>query len=150
MKIKALLAASLLIFAASCGKKDSTPVDLDANTRDFIGTVSVETSDGIIENTNVSVSCNFDKNGKTATVIFFGVKFAEKMPMMDITIPDVKIKTGTYSTSLECTNVDPIALGEPNPQYVVTDFSGTMTEDELSITTNFGDYSTTYNGTRKE
>lgn len=146
--ILAAAAALLAVFMTGCSKDNSgdSPVIDPVEPASYTGTLKV-TSDGV-ENTteNVHVSVSFQENG-TVDILFHKVKFVPQMPVtLDVTVPGVssEAKDGVYHLSGE--DIIPVAMGMPYEKFKVTGLSGTLNEDIMSLSLNFGQYPTSYSG----
>lgn len=138
--------AALALFACSKEEKNELPVAVVA---DYKGLVSVDGSKGKFEMEDVEVNFTPSEDGKTATITMYKVRLAEKMPSMDITIPDVKLTSTKEGIQLGCDNVIPKALGGDFPNYTIHDMTGTVKEDEIDFSLKFGTTPTSYKGTKQ-
>lgn len=152
MKKLILIAAYLLAaFMTGCSKSPSgdEPVIDPVEDVSYIGTMKVISGgeENVSENVNVSVSFNGDK---TVDIMFHKVKFVPQMPMpLDVTVPGVKYevgKDGVYAISAD--GIVPVALGVPYEKFRVSGLTGTFEEDDLSLALTFGQYPTSYSGSR--
>lgn len=144
-----LLLSSLLLVAIACDKTDNNEPEIPVPA-DYVGTVTVEYEGTSFDNEDISVSFEPSDDGTTASLTIHQVKFVPQMPVtIDVTVPDVALKTSGGKTQLSCDSVDPIAMGGPFPRYHVTGLSGTLEGDILSFSLRFGDYPTSFTGKKK-
>ena len=71
------------------------------------------------------------------------------MPVrVDVTIPGLQEAAGSApgETVLVCPDVNPLALGGEEPRYHVSGFRGTVSDDLLEFSLNFGQYPTYFTG----
>ena len=149
MKInKMILAlAALALLACNNEEKNELPV---AVASDYKGVATVEASSGTFDTEDIEVNFTPSEDGKTATITIFKIRFSPKMPMqVDVTIPNVELTSTKEGILLACDNVVPQALGGDFPQYTVTAMTGTVKDDEIAFSLNFGSTPTSYKGTKQ-
>ena len=128
-----LALAALALLACNKEEKNETPV---AEAGDYKGVVTVEASSG--------------EDGTTAVITINKIRFVPQMPVtIDVTIPDVALTSTKDGFQLACDNVIPLAMGGEYPRYTVTDLTGTLKDDELTFSLNFGATPTSFKGTRQ-
>lgn len=149
--------ATAALFFVSCNEGDDTPTPPVSNDGAYNGTVIVApgTADEYTHpGTEVTI---VDNKNETVDIKILKVKFAEKMPAMDITVPGVKLtklESGGYSISGD--NIIPTAAGGPFSQYTVTGLTGTISESPTGVYTTpslifsmtCGTYPVSYSGIR--
>ena len=141
-----LALAALALLACNKEEKNELPVAVVA---DYKGLVSVDGSKGKFEMDDVEVNFTPSEDGKTATITLYKVRLAERMPSMDITIPDVNLTSTKDGIQLACDSIIPKALGGDFPNYTVYDMTGTVKEDEIDFSLKFGATPTSYKGTKQ-
>ena len=142
-----LIAAAVLVIG--CGKNEDvktiTPISADYN-----GTVSVVFNDASFDNPDINVNFTPSADGKTASIIIYKIKFVPQMPVtIDVTIPDINLTSDSKTISFSKDTVVPLAMGGEYPRYTVTDLKGTIEGERISFSLNFGDYPTSFTGTKR-
>ena len=89
MKLNRIIVALAALALLACSKEEKNELPV-AVVADYKGLVSVDGSKGKFEMDDVEVNFTPSEDGKTATITLYKVRLAERMPSMDITIPDVK------------------------------------------------------------
>ena len=83
----------------------------------------------------------------TLNINLYGIKFASKMPAIDMVIPGVQYTRTADKITLSGDNIIPTMGNNPVERYVVTNLTGTITADLLTITNNYATYENcTYRG----
>ena len=150
MQFKHMFLALATLAAIGCNK--NTPEETAGPKEgSYVGTVTVNSTSGeVFDNENIEVSFTPSKDGKTATLVMYQIKFTPKMPMkLDVTIPDVNISAEGEDIKLACAEVVPLAMGGPFPNYTVTDLTGKISGDNLTFSLNFGATPTSFSGSIK-
>lgn len=148
--IKILLIATIVTFFAACDKnKDNgndnqnggnTNTELTEITFNVMSNVGGDTP-----YTQENVSVIVEKKGEVIDMKLQKVKFAEKMPAMDITIPGIAISNETLSGD----GIIPLTMGGEFPAYTITNLEGTMTKNNLSVSMMCGKYPLQLTGANK-
>ncbi|MBR1869603.1 MAG: hypothetical protein IJ799_06030 [Bacteroidales bacterium] len=147
MKTKLLSAAIGLLVLAACSQKEDEPV-YESKEGSYVGTVTVHSKSGVVENENVTVE--YIPQGNTASIVFHQIRFVPAMPPLDVTVPEILVEASSGTEAvLTCSRVIPLALGGEFPQYEVTDFEGKVSAESLSFSLNFGSTPTSFAGTAK-
>ena len=76
----------------------------------------------------------------TLYINLYGIKFASKMPAIDMVIPGVQYTRTADKITLSGDNIIPTMGNNPVERYVVTNLTGTITADLLTITNNYATY----------
>ena len=151
-RLKIFSIALAAAFFASCGDGNTPPEPeptVDPVELKFRGDFSVApgTDDAFtITERNIQISVV----DETATILMLGVKFAELMPELVITIPGVTVgpanAAGTITLSGD--GIVPVAMGGPFPQYTITGFEGSIDEGKETFTFSMtcGTYPVTFTG----
>ena len=143
MKIKLFTLALAALTLLACEK---TPEPIVPEEADYVGTLVVESSKGPVENTEARVKFQPNQDG-SAELTLYEVKFSPGMPMkLDVTIPDVKVTSTANKITLAGTDIIPLALGGEFPNYIVTDLTGEIVGDKMTLSLKFGGIPTTYVG----
>ena len=143
---KAFLIAAVLVVAAACSKNEPVKIIETPTETVYSGTMTVvaDGKDNVSKNVNVNVSLQDDG---TATIIFNKVKFVPQMPVsLDVTVPGVKCEIRENEIILSGNGIVPMAMGMPYAKYNVTSLAGKITAGKLTISLNFGEFATSYDG----
>lgn len=137
----------MLLAVAGCSK-DNVNEEMEApRSSVYSGSLNVVAGgkDNVTE--GVEVNADIDKDG-VLTLVFHKVKFVPQMPVsLDVTVPDVKYsREADGSLLLSGDGIVPITMMQPYPKYTVTGLSGKMSAKALSVSLNFGEFSTSYSG----
>ena len=148
MKLNRMILAFAALALLACNKeeKNETPV---AEAGDYKGVVTVEASSGTFDNEDIEVNFTPSEDGATATITINKIRFVPQMPVtIDVTIPNVGLTSTKNGFQLACDNVIPLAAGGEYPRYTVTNLTGTLKDDELAFSLNFGSTPTSFKGTK--
>ena len=149
---KMFFAAALMLAVIACGK-DEKPVDLPGQNEqtfpaDYTGTVTVIFNGEEVENPDITVTVRESEEEGMLEIDMFQIRFVPLMPVqVDLTIPSVSYKVlhdGSLSLSMD--DMDPLYLGKPMERYHVTGFTGTLDDEGLTFSLNFGSYPTSFTG----
>lgn len=145
---KVLLA--LAAFALLACNKNEPEILPTPEMADYKGTVTVTYQGAPFDNDDVEVNFTPSEDGTTASITIFKIRFVPQMPVtIDVTIPDVGLTVTKEAIQLSCDNVIPLAMGGEFPRYTVTGLKGTVKDNELDFSLNFGDYPTSFKGTKQ-
>lgn len=142
-----IFAALALIAFASCDDEHTPHVALDA---DFVGTVTVAPTN--LSLSDVNIELNFSENGSKVDIEMLQVKFADKMPKLDLKIAGVtatELSSGAWK--LSGANIIPTSAGVPNPNYTISELTGTLSKDgkSLEFTMKTGTFTISFKGAPK-
>lgn len=146
MKTKFLFAALAALTLISCGKiNPETPVE--PKESDYKGTVTVIYESAPFDNENIEVNFTPSEDGKTASITIYKIRFVPRMPVtIDVTIPNVELRSTTEKILLSGDQIIPLAMGGEYPRYIVTNLEGEIKNNEMTFSLNFGDYPTSFKG----
>lgn len=149
MKTIRLFAFLLGLLLVGCGEE--TPVTpFVPEESDYVGTVTVIYQDAPFDNEDISVNFTPSEDGKTASITLHQIRFVPQMPVtIDVTIPDIILKSTTEKVILTCEKAIPLAMGGEYPRYTVTGLQGEIIDKEMTFSLRFGDYPTSFKGQRK-
>lgn len=142
--LNAFLIAAVLTVAAACSKNEPVKIIETPTETVYSGTMTVVAGgkDNVSENVNV----NLQDDGK-ATIIFNKVKFVPQMPVsLDVSVPGVKCEIRENEIILSGNDIVPLAMGMPYAKYNVTSLTGKIVAGKLTISLNFGEFATSYDG----
>lgn len=148
MKLNRMILAFAALALLACNKeeKNETPV---AEAGDYKGVVTVEASSGTFDNEDIEVNFTPSEDGATASITINKIRFVPQMPVtIDVTIPNVGLTSTKNGFQLACDNVIPLAMGGEYERYTVTNLTGTLKDDELAFSLNFGSTPTSFKGTK--
>ena len=139
------LMTALTMFAA-CSKDDDNK-DVTVEDNSFVGTVTVV--EPHFTASDIKVSVTPIEGTKTMDIKLFEVKFNERMPMtVDLTIPKVSYTVEGNTINFFGENIIPtMGAGYEKPDYTVTGLKGTIKDEKIDFSLNFGAFPTKYAGT---
>ena len=144
MKIKLFTAVLAALALIACEK---TPTPIVPEEADYVGTVTVESSAGTVENTGSRVEFTPSEDGTTADLVLHEISFSPRMPMkLDVTIPGVTVVSTPEKLTLSADEIIPFAMGGEFPNYKVTEFSGTIVGNKMTFSLKFGGTPTSFVG----
>ena len=142
----AICAISML---AACENDNNQPAPQpeEPTPGSYSGTMNVDQNDGTVFTKQEQV-ISFEVSESGVMDIFLSkVKFAEAMPSLDITIPDVAYTLTDSVYTLADDNIIPMAMGNEFPQFTITGLEGAISAEELTVSFNCGPYPVEYSGT---
>lgn len=144
--LKAFLIAAVSVVAAACSKNEPVKIIETPAETVYSGTMTVVAGGKDNVSENVKVNVNLQEDG-TATIIFNKVKFVPQMPVsLDVTVPGVTCEIRENEIILSGNDIVPLAMGMPYAKYNVTSLSGKIIAGKLTVSLNFGEFSTSYVG----
>ena len=148
MKLNRMILALAALALLACNKeeKEELPVAVAA---DYKGVATVEASSGTFDTEDIEVNFTPSEDGTVATITINKIRFVPQMPVtIDVTIPNVGLTSTKDGFQLACDNVIPLAMGGEYERYTVTNLTGTLKDDELAFSLNFGSTPTSFKGTK--
>lgn len=143
--IAAMVAVLLPLAIVSCGTKEE-PEKTPEPIGEFTGSFSIVNSDGSTFSME-DIRAGYEVGEGVVDITLYGVSFSPRMPMtLDMTIPGVAVSKAPDGYSLSSASITPVALGKPFPNYMVTDLSGSLTDDLLTLKMDIGGCPSTYSG----
>lgn len=134
----------MLLF--SCNKDDK---GVAAGVYEFDGMITTRADDTDYNTEDVAVKVDYDKDAGTASVLLRHVKFVPWMPVtLDLLLQDVRATANGTVVSLSGRDILPVeypSMVEAD-DYLVTSFSGSLTEQSLELSLSFDDYTVKYTG----
>lgn len=140
----------ILFFTAlilcGCTKSDKNE-DIVPQNGDYIGTLTVDQNDGTIY-TDSDIAVEIIINADTSLdIIMKEVKFSSKMPVtLDMTIKNVQYTINGKVMVLSGTDLIPWAMGGEFPRYTITDLTGSISNQDITMEMSCGGYPLEYNG----
>lgn len=144
MKIKLFTAALAALALIACEK---TPTPIVPEEADYVGTVTVESSVGTVENTGARVEFSPSEDGTTADLTLYEISFSPKMPMtLDVIIPGVAVVSTPEKITFSADEIIPFAMGVEFPRYLVTELAGEIVGNKMTFSLKFGGTPTSFVG----
>lgn len=151
MKKILFVLAALAAVMVSCDKQEpetenQEEVIVKNDTVFYTGTLIANASSGDCQTPDTRISINPSDKADSASITIFKAKLAQRMPAMDIIIPGITIQKNGNVTLLSSETSVPLAMGNPFPNYTVTEFEGEILNDEITFSLKFGSTPTSYSG----
>lgn len=145
------LCAAMFAVAVSCSKDDDKGDDLATGTKSYVGTVSVDQTDGtFFHDEDVTIDITFNEAAMTFDMKVNQVQFAAAMPIkLDMTVKGIAYTETNGTVSFTGDGLIPEAMGGPFPGYTITNLSGTITATQMSFSMICGRFPTSFSGTAK-
>lgn len=114
----------------------------------YTGTMTVDQNDGTFY-TQSEVQVDYEiLNGKL-NFVMYKVKFAEGMPIkLDMVVEGVDCVGAAGHYVLAGNNIIPYAMGGLFEKFTITNLSGLITDDTMTLSFMCGEYPVTYSGTK--
>jgi hypothetical protein len=151
MKKTVLILAALAAVIVSCDKVETEKENQEQTIENsdsifYSGILIANASSGDCETPDTKVSINLTDKADSLSITIFKARLAQKMPAMDIIIPNISVQKNGNVTLLSSQESIPLAMGNPFPRYTVTEFEGEIVNDELTFSLKFGSTPTSYSG----
>ena len=152
MKKSLFMLAALAAVMVSCEKVETDNggqddvIIVENDTLFFTGTLLANASSGDCETPDTRISINPSDKADSTSITIFKAKLAQRMPAMDITIPNITVQKNDSVTLLTSELSVPLAMGNPFPNYTVTEFQGEIANDQITFTLKFGSTPTSFSG----
>ncbi|MGM9789124.1 MAG: calycin-like domain-containing protein [Candidatus Cryptobacteroides sp.] len=147
MKKLIALAAFAAMFLTGCETIEKLKTAGDAG---YVGTMTVLFQGSEEKSNNVKIDVVYGEGG-TLTLKFNQVKFVPQMPIsLDVNVAGVPYKMRDGIVSFSGTDIVPTygLVNTEMPNYTVTNLKGTIKDDVLDFTLNFGSIPTSYTGSK--
>ena len=139
----------LSLLGLVCCTKDSAPIDYSVGLH-YKGSVWVEYNGESYENKDIEVSFTLSEDGKTADIRMNRIRFVPQMPVTVTTVLPVTVVGSGNNYTFTADNVYPHSpAGVEQQKYRINKLSGMVTGNMLSFSLYFGDYPTTFTGSRQ-
>lgn len=143
--------AALAAVMVSCDKQETgienqEEIVVSNDTVFYKGTLIANASSGDCETPDTRISINPSDKADSTSITIFKAKLANRMPAMDITIPGITVQKNGNVTLISTESSVPLAMGNPFPNYTVTEFAGEIVNDEITFSLKFGSTPTSYSG----
>ena len=151
MKKILFVMAALAAVMVSCDKQETgienqEEIVVSNDTVFYKGTLIANASSGDCETPDTRISINPSDKADSVSITIFKAKLAQRMPAMDIIIPGITVAKNGNVTLLSSETSVPLAMGNPFPNYTVTEFEGEIVNDEITFSLKFGSTPTSYHG----
>ena len=151
MKKILFVLAALAAVMVSCDKQETgmenqEKIVVSNDTVFYKGTLIANASSGDCQTPDTKISINPSDKADSTSITIFKAKLANRMPAMDITIPGITVQKNGNVTLISTESSVPLAMGNPFPNYTVTEFEGEILNDEITFSLKFGSTPTSYSG----
>ncbi len=153
MKKTVLILAAIAAVLVSCEKEETDNikqeeevVTVNSDSVFYSGTLLANASSGDCQTPDTKISINPSDKADSTSITIFKAKLANRMPAMDIIIPGITVQKNGNVTVLTADRTVPLAMGNPFPNYTVTEFEGEIVNDEITFSLKFGSTPTSYSG----
>ena len=138
---------SLAFVACENGHNNALPPNPEKGEC-YTGTMTVDQNDGTFY-TQSDVQVDYEiLNGKL-NFVMYKVKFAEGMPIkLDMVVEGVDCVGAVGHYVLAGNNIVPYAMGGLFEKFTITNLSGLITDDTMTLSFMCGEYPVTYSGTK--
>ena len=138
---------SLAFVACENGENNALPNN-PVEGECYIGTMTVDQNDGTTY-TQKEVEVDYEILDGKLNFVMYKVKFAEGMPIkLDMVVEGVDCGGAVGHYILAGNNIIPYAMGGPFEKFTITDLSGLITNDTMTLSFMCGEYPVTYIGTK--
>ncbi len=148
-----MILAAMAAVLVSCDKAETDDVKqeevietVSSDTIFYSGTLLANASSGDCQTPDTKISINPSDKADSTSITIFKAKLANRMPAMDITIPGITVQKNGNVTLISTESSVPLAMGNPFPNYTVTEFEGEILNDEITFSLKFGSTPTSYSG----
>ena len=144
-----LILASLAITSCENGENNELPKNPVENSC-YMGTMIVDQNDGTtFTQEDVEVDYEVGSNGKI-NFVMYKVKFATGMPIkLDMVVEGVDFTETDGVYTLSGDGIVPYAMGGPFEKFTITNLTGEINNNAMSLSFICGEYPVTYEGTKK-
>lgn len=144
-----LILASLAITSCENGENNELPKNPVENSC-YMGTMIVDQNDGTtFTQEDVEVDYEVGSNGKI-NFVMYKVKFASGMPIkLDMVVEGVDFTETDGVYTLSGDGIVPYAMGGPFEKFTITNLTGEINNNAMSLSFICGEYPVTYEGTKK-
>ena len=154
MKKILFVLAALAAVMVSCDKQETgmenqEKIVVSNDTVFYKGTLIANASSGDCQTPDTRISINPSDKADSVSVTIFKAKLAQRMPAMDITIPGITVQKNGNVTLISTESSVPLAMGNPFPNYTVTEFEGEIVNDEITFSLKFGSTPTSFSGQKE-
>lgn len=142
-----LAVMSLVFVACENGENNALPPKPDTKEC-YIGTMTVDQNDGTFY-TQDEVKVDYEILDGKLNFVMYKVKFANAMPIkLDMVVEGVDCIGAVGHYVLAGNGIVPYAMGGPFEQFTITNLTGLITDDTMTLSFMCGEYPVTYSGTK--
>lgn len=142
-----LAVMSLVFVACENGENNALPSKPDTKEC-YIGTMTVDQNDGTFY-TQDEVKVDYEILDGKLNFVMYKVKFANAMPIkLDMVVEGVDCIGAVGHYVLAGNGIVPYAMGGPFEQFTITNLTGLITDDTMTLSFMCGEYPVTYSGTK--
>lgn len=148
MKKLIAIAVSAAMILAGCETTEKLPASGNAS---FVGTMSVVFQGAEVPSENVMIDVVYEEDG-TLALMFNKVKFVPQMPMsLDVKVSGITYIDKNGVVTFSGNGIVPTygLVNTEMPDYTVTKLSGSISDNTLKFSLNFGAIPTSYTGARQ-
>ena len=148
-KLRLLLLAlmSLAFVACENGENNALPPK-PVDGEYYTGTMTVDQNDGTFY-TQDDVKVDYEILDGKLNFVMYKVKFANGMPIkLDMVVEGVDCIGAVGHYVLAGNDIVPYAMGGPFEQFTITNLTGLITNDKMTLNFMCGEYPVTYTGTK--
>ena len=154
MKKILFVMAALAAVMVSCDKQETEienqeEIVVSNDTVFYNGTLIANASSGDCQTPDTRISINPSDKADSISITIFKAKLAQRMPAMDIIIPGITVVKNGNVTLLSSETSVPLAMGNPFPNYTVTEFEGEIVNDQITFSLKFGSTPTSFSGQKE-
>ena len=141
---------AMVVMFASCENGEhnnlpNNPVEKEC----YIGTMTVDQNDGTFY-TQEDVKVDYEIYDGKLNFVMYKVKFASGMPIkLDMVVEGVDRLGAVGNYDLAGNNIVPYAMGGPFEKFTITNLTGEISDNAMSLSFICGEYPVVYNGTKK-
>lgn len=149
MKKLLLFLAAISLAVCSCEKESDN--DADNNNCLFSGTMTVVYRGETVPSEKVEIGVEYEDDG-TLSLMFHQVKFVPQMPLsLDVKVTGITYIERDGVVTFSGNDIVPTygLVNTEMPDYTVTKLSGSISDNTLKFSLNFGAIPTSYTGARQ-
>ena len=148
--MKILYAILPLLLFAACENGENNNLPSNPTEECYVGTMVVDQNDGsFYEQEGVKVNYELREDGKL-NFVMYKVKFASGMPLkLDMVVEGVDFTETDGVYTLSGDGIVPYAMGGPFEKFTITNLTGEINNNAMSLSFICGEYPVTYEGTKK-
>ncbi len=149
-KLRLLFTIALFSLAfVACENGDNNALPPKPETGEYYtGTMTVDQNDGTFY-TQDDVEVDYEVLDGKLNFVMYKVKFADGMPIkLDMVVEGVDCIGAVGHYVLAGNNIVPYAMGGPFEKFTITNLTGLITDNTMTLSFMCGEYPVTYSGTK--